>query len=181
MDGAQSHHQELVVCQDELDHSMVIDQGDEPPLSRFPVEVLCQIFVSCLPAETHNFRVSPDLAPLLLTRICRRWREIAVNTPSLWCRLYVRPDKDWPKAAPHYDLWLQRSRGRPLSLAVDCSPKGATKLQRLLRPYKTQVSSLQLLSEDASTAAGLCLQDFSALKQLKIQWQGKHSNETDVA
>ncbi|KAG1747099.1 uncharacterized protein EDB91DRAFT_1116277 [Suillus paluster] len=49
-----------------------------------------------LPTELlfHIFYLSPTskLAPMLLTRICRRWREVAVGMPSLWCMLYMQLD-----------------------------------------------------------------------------------------
>jgi hypothetical protein len=170
MDKSKRLQQQLVGGQDENIHFMV---GHKPALWRLPIEVLCQIFALCLPAETDRFRVSSKLAPILLTWICRRWREVAMNTPSLWCKLYVQvhPDRgDWRKAASYYSLWLKRSRERSLSLAIDCPPNGAAKLERLLRPYNTQISSLLLLSEDAAIAAGLFLQDLPALQKLKLQY-----------
>jgi len=154
MNEVKNLHQQLVGGQHETICSTVLRRGYESALSHLPVEVLCQIFVLCLPAEIHHFRISSNLAPILLTRICRRWREVAVTTPSLWSRLYVNvlPDReDWRKATLCYSLWLQRSRERPLSLAIHCSQNGVpAKLQRLLQPYKTRITSLQLLSEDAA-------------------------------
>ncbi|OAX34341.1 hypothetical protein K503DRAFT_747560 [Rhizopogon vinicolor AM-OR11-026] len=180
MDGVKNLHQQLVGGQDETIHSTVLRRGYESALSRLPVEVLCQIFVLCLPAETRHFRISSKLAPILLTRICRRWREVAVTTPSLWCRLYVNilsDREDWRKTTLCYGLWLQWSRECPLSLAIHCSQNGAAKLQRLLQPYKTQITSLQLLSEDAAIAAELLLPDLPALQKLKLQWRDSRDDE----
>ncbi|KAG1774435.1 hypothetical protein EV702DRAFT_1123786, partial [Suillus placidus] len=59
---------------------------------RLPTEVLCHIFVHCLP-KTDYTRPQSQSPPILLTRICRRWREVAVDMPSLWCRLSIAVDK----------------------------------------------------------------------------------------
>ncbi|KAG1747914.1 uncharacterized protein EDB91DRAFT_1021820, partial [Suillus paluster] len=87
-------------------------------LWRFPTEVLSQIFVHCLP-ETSHFSPAPKLAPVLLTRICRRWRDVAVAMPSLWHRLELKDDhRNWQQQAFCYDLWLKRSQEHPLSLTL---------------------------------------------------------------
>ncbi|KAG1778955.1 hypothetical protein EV702DRAFT_1088781 [Suillus placidus] len=57
---------------------------------RLPTEVLCHIFIHCLP-KTDYTRPQSQSPPILLTRICRRWREVAVDMPSLWCRLSIAP------------------------------------------------------------------------------------------
>ncbi|KAJ7116946.1 hypothetical protein C8R44DRAFT_530335, partial [Mycena epipterygia] len=53
------------------------------PILTIPFEITALIFIYCLP--THG-RVtpSPHAAPLLLTQICTRWREIALEVGQLW-------------------------------------------------------------------------------------------------
>ncbi|KAF9073402.1 hypothetical protein BDP27DRAFT_1191819, partial [Rhodocollybia butyracea] len=60
------------------------------PIRPFPTETLAEIFMHCLPLDTHPFAVR-DLgqAPLLLTVICRHWRRIATDTPRLWSSLHI--------------------------------------------------------------------------------------------
>ncbi|OJA20707.1 hypothetical protein AZE42_06914 [Rhizopogon vesiculosus] len=152
---------------------LVKQKHDGSALWRLPVEILCQIFVHCLP-ETDHLRDSPKFAPILLTGICRRWREIVVNTPGLWCRLYVIVYSDsntWRKAAFFYGLWLKRSQGRPLSLAIECPNPSSTaklELESLLQLYKSRITSLQLPSINAATAAELLLQNLPALQDLTL-------------
>ncbi|OAX34338.1 hypothetical protein K503DRAFT_454175 [Rhizopogon vinicolor AM-OR11-026] len=153
---------------------LVKQKNDGSALWCLPVEILCQIFVHCLP-EIDHLRDSPELAPILLTGICRRWREIVVNTPGLWCRLYVVVYSDnnaWRKAASLYSLWLKRSQGYPLSLAIECpNPYNGTaklELESLLQLYKSRITSLQLLSMKAAVVAEPLLQNLPALQELTL-------------
>ncbi|OAX37663.1 hypothetical protein K503DRAFT_692975, partial [Rhizopogon vinicolor AM-OR11-026] len=82
MNKIQNTCQQLVKDQ-HIVHSMNLHRGYKSALWRLPVEILNQIFVHCLP-ETDHWRISPEEAPILLTKICRQWREVVVNMPSLW-------------------------------------------------------------------------------------------------
>ncbi|KAG1849702.1 hypothetical protein DFJ58DRAFT_888842 [Suillus subalutaceus] len=145
-------------------------------ISRLPTEILSEIFLYCLPEDEHLVYASRQ-APMLLTKICRRWREIAVGFPRLWCRLQVEfwyedwktrasSHEDWQTRAFGYDSWLKRSRGCPLSLRLECG-NDWSELQILLQPYVQQVSSLSLgfISRDGPFR----IEDFQALKDLTIR------------
>ncbi|KAG1875782.1 hypothetical protein F4604DRAFT_1924846 [Suillus subluteus] len=84
--------------------------------------------------------------PMSLTRICRRWREVVVDMPNLWCVLSVEVDgRNWQQAAFCYDSWLKRARGRPLSLRLQFhADDDSTKLQLLLQPHISRVPSLAI-------------------------------------
>lgn len=139
---------------------------------RLPAEVLCHIFDYCLP-DTKHLSPTPDMAPILLTRVCRRWREVAVDMPSLWCRLSIKVFlKDWQHNAFCYDTWLKRSRGRPLSLALQWQEHVLTELQSLLQPYLKHVSSLSILSLENAEKPALVLRNLSELQQLTIRMVG---------
>ncbi|KAF9073398.1 hypothetical protein BDP27DRAFT_1417216 [Rhodocollybia butyracea] len=54
------------------------------PIRRIPLEMLVEIFMRCLPSETHPFAIRDmKQAPLLLTTICRYWRRVAIDTSGL--------------------------------------------------------------------------------------------------
>ncbi|KAH6914383.1 hypothetical protein BKA70DRAFT_1143271 [Coprinopsis sp. MPI-PUGE-AT-0042] len=106
--------------------------------SLLPPELWADIFLYCLPEPPHppettsssstpiqipwyfrDLYVTPLTAPLLLCRICRSWRQIALNLPRLWSRLVVFISLG--RASPSIDLarlWLSRSGTLPLSLSL---------------------------------------------------------------
>ncbi|KAF8200667.1 hypothetical protein BJ912DRAFT_575164 [Pholiota molesta] len=99
------------------------------PIATLPVEVLQEIFLWCLPARpshTQSLYHSLDLrgftprsAPLLLCQVSKLWRDSAISLPNLWTSLdvYVCMGKAQP-AIPLATVWLARSGGLPLSLAL---------------------------------------------------------------
>lgn len=55
-----------------------------------PIEILTTIFANCaLPAEDALHYLETDVAPRLLTHVCKRWRDIACSTPTLWSTICV--------------------------------------------------------------------------------------------
>jgi uncharacterized CHY-type Zn-finger protein len=161
-------------------HSNTSPTTNSSPVHRLPTEVLSQIFLLCFPQD------QPGLDPVLLTAVCRRWREVAVGFPKLWCNLQFQADPnaydsawDWQQRALFYDSLLKRSRGRPLSLKIRCQKYCAPfvchdELNELLRdvlePYIKQISSLTLDFLDVGKP--FTVADFHALKELTIIKRG---------
>lgn len=111
-------------------------------IRRLPTELIQMVFHYCLPAR--NAAMSAREAPLLLGRVCSRWRQIAYTTPTLWSSLHVslprilQPTADQmsidlgiatAELESHMQLkvqrygeameaWLQRSSRTPLSLSI---------------------------------------------------------------
>jgi len=57
--------------------------------------------------------------PLLLSKICSRWRSAAINNPRLWSRLSVHLIGHWSRIHPALvDTWLRRSGACPLTIYV---------------------------------------------------------------
>ncbi|KAF9006866.1 hypothetical protein BDZ89DRAFT_926968, partial [Hymenopellis radicata] len=57
------------------------------PMRSIPNELLVEIFGHCILKEYDDKApdsLDPRAAPWLLTRVSRRWRELAVNFPQLW-------------------------------------------------------------------------------------------------
>ncbi|KAF9016227.1 hypothetical protein BDZ89DRAFT_899818, partial [Hymenopellis radicata] len=57
------------------------------PMRSIPSELLAEIFHHCIP-KTYRLReldaLDPRGAPWLFSEVCRRWRELVLNTPQLW-------------------------------------------------------------------------------------------------
>lgn len=96
--------------------------GDET--QRLPVESLSTIFFHTLSDD----RCGPP--PIVLTLVCRRWREVAISISRLWSQLTL------PKAPSGEDClesffkvitaWLLLSRDVPLSITLDISDESRT-------------------------------------------------------
>ncbi|KAG8790593.1 hypothetical protein FRC12_011476 [Ceratobasidium sp. 428] len=110
-----------------------------PPISALPDEVLCHIFNIAMilpsPSSPSGRRPHKERNTILdITSICSRWRQLAIQTPSLWS---------------HADLQnlrkSVRSSGFPLHLSL---PHGsidtwqAGKLISALQPYSASISSI---------------------------------------
>ncbi|KAJ8078180.1 hypothetical protein PM082_000386 [Marasmius tenuissimus] len=94
------------------------------PFRRLPADIWGDIFVHCLPTNKLNVAVcTVKESPLLLTAVCRTWREIALSTPRLWCALHVCVSglNVHPALQARLEgikMWLDRSGSRPLTLSV---------------------------------------------------------------
>ncbi|KAG2033802.1 hypothetical protein BDR03DRAFT_925007 [Suillus americanus] len=82
MDTINNIHRHLVEKKDKIVQSINLHNKLTRALWRLPTEVICQIFVHRLPKRRHLWVISKQ-APMLLTRICRRWRDVAMGLPSL--------------------------------------------------------------------------------------------------
>jgi hypothetical protein len=220
-----AHEQELALLEDEItrQESILQDlnlQRDQISLSvrnhrlllsntcRLAPELLAEIFIHCLPSNHLPTRSSSE-APLVLLSVCKRWREIAIKTPRLWCGLHVH--------MPNYPLrnsimerrvegvkqWLERSGGDlPLSLSIYCPrrlrhfvnlgeevitgrniPPGlATFVHELVEKYSRRWKSLEvMLPLDAmSFITSLQPQDMPILQHFSVSHSSFHSFDTDA-
>ncbi|KAJ7181111.1 hypothetical protein C8R46DRAFT_866318, partial [Mycena filopes] len=85
------------------------------PILTIPFETTAEIFVHCLPELPAQ--PSGTIAPMLLARICRQWRNIACSTPRLWATLRAVFHR---AIRPNFQLlvseWLRRSHAAPVYL-----------------------------------------------------------------
>lgn len=75
-----------------------------------PFEILSKIFLLCIPEDYWDVppTLHPSECPLLLTRICRFWRDVALATPRLWSCLDL-PGIDDQMIVPCLHRWLRLS------------------------------------------------------------------------
>ncbi|KAJ6577818.1 hypothetical protein B0H19DRAFT_1121453 [Mycena capillaripes] len=91
------------------------------PVLTLPNEIVSEIFVHFMPAHPLFPPLTGIFSPTLLGQICRKWREIALTTSSLWRTIPLSFGRN-PQAAKHHaylcDVWLRRSRCCPLSIQI---------------------------------------------------------------
>lgn len=141
--------QQLVNKEGKITESAILDEELGSVAGRLPVDVLFEIFNYYLLDSDHLSRRS-DPSPIQLASVCRRWRDAAFDMAKLWCKLsfYVEHNsRKWKRSVLYYDAWLQRSRDCPLSLHLrpGYAKGGTAKLRRLIQPYMSRVSSLDII------------------------------------
>ncbi|KAF5372954.1 hypothetical protein D9758_001577 [Tetrapyrgos nigripes] len=120
------------------------------PLRSLPVEILQRVFQNCLESFP---TISTQESPLLLTRICSRWRSVAINTPELWAAIHVVVPKAVHALEPHgakyagiregLQSFLSQSGSLPLSISLQSATDGVyqndteetTRTLELLMPF----------------------------------------------
>jgi hypothetical protein len=166
--------------------SMEAHQGLISCIRRLPPEILAEIFMRCLP---HQLCIKPKsgTAPLILTRICSRWRTVVLNTPRLWRSLDLgcpgRP-KMLQENVAFLQNWLSRARGCPLSLVVDACYWGRDnahkELAELLQPYTSQLARLSFRFNEA-TVLELLLKDVPMLEHLTLRGEIRSWNRRKIS
>ncbi|KAH6895019.1 hypothetical protein BKA70DRAFT_1532363 [Coprinopsis sp. MPI-PUGE-AT-0042] len=59
------------------------------PIRRVPADILTTIFLLCMESYKKSKMVASE-SPLLFTRVCHQWRELAIGTASLWTNISIR-------------------------------------------------------------------------------------------
>ncbi|KAF7980290.1 hypothetical protein HWV62_39063 [Athelia sp. TMB] len=84
---------------------------------RFPAEILSKIFLHSLPALHRDMsEVEP---PLLLERVCRRWKDISRSTPALWSYIKIHfweGQEDFDRRI--VSTYLTRAGNHPLTISL---------------------------------------------------------------
>ncbi|KAJ7766740.1 hypothetical protein B0H16DRAFT_1522390 [Mycena metata] len=103
-----------------LDHSRV-RFGPIRPRATLPPEILGEIFICCVEKNAfYPIDPNPEEPPLLFTRVCRWWKEVALSTPALWNSLSLDFDLMLKNEASvvMYQNWLSRAQSTLLSLSL---------------------------------------------------------------
>ncbi|ESK89145.1 hypothetical protein Moror_5267 [Moniliophthora roreri MCA 2997] len=120
------------------------------PIQRIPRDVLAEIFIKCLP-DDHFPSCNMNDIPLLLTVVCRSWRDLAFSTPRLWNKIHIYlPSTFYESLFPVLSgvvnerregvrKWLDRSGSLPISFAV-CAPLWHTIPPDILEQDTTHLS-----------------------------------------
>ncbi|KAG6852888.1 hypothetical protein C0991_008373 [Blastosporella zonata] len=83
-----------------------------------PTEIMSKIFLQCTDVDGSLTPPNTIDVPLLLTKICRSWRTVAIGTRSLWSRLYLNIKPNAKHQATLLSTWLTRSGTCPLHIYI---------------------------------------------------------------
>ncbi|KAJ6532846.1 hypothetical protein DFH09DRAFT_1181741 [Mycena vulgaris] len=95
------------------------------PVLTLPNEIVSEVFLYSSGAVTSP--VDPA-SPLFLGHICQRWRDIALNTPSLWTRITLNLEAVTSRESQLrlLETWLLRSRDCMLCIGLHQQPSVST-------------------------------------------------------
>ncbi|KAK7063528.1 F-box domain-containing protein [Favolaschia claudopus] len=159
------------------------------PILTLPTEIISEIFKQHLnhifdtqleenQLPLVNLRHAKSAGPLFLSHVCRAWRCIAVNMPSLWCR--VREDS-FLADGKLLTCWLQRAGGQMLHLDLGPDPTQTTRLLPIVAPYSPRWRTFKCslrhpISIPIDTVSGRIL----LLRDLDIRWDGPGSRDLEM-
>ncbi|KAJ7672184.1 hypothetical protein DFH06DRAFT_979499 [Mycena polygramma] len=155
------------------------------PVLTLPPEITSEIFFHCLPtcADEECNTADADEAPLLLLRICRTWRKIAISTPALWASIELAMDRT--HSAELFESWLARVGGCPISAKLSAShalsPASLATFvshscgMKVLELLEMDVATLQVMDEVASGAIHFSSLQKRTLLQTRKSFQWKRS------
>ncbi|KAK7018476.1 F-box domain-containing protein [Favolaschia claudopus] len=141
------------------------------PVSTLPNELIAEIFLHFLP----KYPICPPLAgpnsPIILTHICRSWRDIAIATPRLWRAVSLSGRRSW--ANPNnINLWFSRAGCLPLALRLneaDGYDPAALALMRAVLPYRSRCEYLELRLDDYIPGLPELEGEFPLLRHLDLE------------
>ncbi|KAJ6562556.1 hypothetical protein B0H19DRAFT_1375604 [Mycena capillaripes] len=119
IDRLQSLIDEAARKRERLQHFIDAHLALVSPVRRLPDDVVRDVFVATLPSG-RNPTIISDEGPLLLCRICKSWRTVALTTPRLWASLHIVVPTS-SKLKHLVDLvinWLKRSGTVPLEISM---------------------------------------------------------------
>ncbi|KAF6755283.1 hypothetical protein DFP72DRAFT_338329 [Ephemerocybe angulata] len=84
-------------------------------INSLPLDLLGRIFMACLPSNQLSVMASSE-APLLLTRVCSRWRTVAHSTAALWADVHIVLGNIRPGSFRHPMMDERNSRARQVEM-----------------------------------------------------------------
>ncbi|KAJ7736802.1 hypothetical protein B0H14DRAFT_3612027 [Mycena olivaceomarginata] len=95
------------------------ESGISPPILSLPLEMTAEIFTHFLPIYPLRARLVGTQSPILLSQVCRQWRNIAISLPQLWRAIQLDLGTEFqPHQINLLKSWLQRSESRLLSVGI---------------------------------------------------------------
>ncbi|KAK7018499.1 F-box domain-containing protein [Favolaschia claudopus] len=140
------------------------------PVLTLPNEVIAEIFVHFIPEYPACPPLAGSQSPILLTHICRLWREIAHSTPKLWRAVSLSSRN--PFSLNPNNIWLGRAGCFPLAIRMheaDVDTVHESALSAAILPYRLRCEYLELRLEQYVPYLPRIEGDFPHLKHLDLE------------
>jgi len=139
------------------------------PARRVPEDVFSIVFLEC---SRYDWK-----APLVLGAVCRRWRDIMLNTPRAWALLQVTPTSH----TFHHkllDLWL--SRCGALKVHISLHPFAPPAAVRVICRHEQNIRCLSLFNNSKHLQ-----RRFTELEELRLgpddtYWAGSKPKQREI-
>ncbi|KAF8907036.1 hypothetical protein CPB84DRAFT_1704432 [Gymnopilus junonius] len=103
------------------------ERNRHAPIARLPIEIISEVFLwGFFNTYVGGYDTKPTTFPLLLGKVCHRWRHIAWGLTALWSYLHCCISKR--RCSSQADLlkdWLARSQLRLLSIRITMEDEDA--------------------------------------------------------
>ncbi|KAH8108607.1 hypothetical protein DFH11DRAFT_1691420 [Phellopilus nigrolimitatus] len=111
-------------------------------LSSLPKEILGEIFYWVCPTFNDRFSTEP-MSALILSHVCRLWREVAFTTPKIWTYASLRaPRQSIASPVALTKLWISNSKSCPLVIDLDLSQFASYKKPDSVLPTVKELTAL---------------------------------------
>ncbi|KAF8218130.1 hypothetical protein K438DRAFT_1796355 [Mycena galopus ATCC 62051] len=159
----------------------VVSQLEEVvyPVLTLPSEITIEIFKWCYEG---GMRVLPSVPPLLFTRICHDWRELALSTPALWDTLDDFEFSDPLEDGEFVSTWFSRASTHPLSLGI-IYPEHlleSADLEAVFRRHGSQLRRLNVMTQPDILLDFDTIPSFPLLSELSLVCCPEEDNEFQI-
>lgn len=142
--------QELKESKNQLAAYIKAHEAVIAPIRRIPDDILIEIFMLCLPSA-YEALPDPMKAPLLLTRVCQRWRAVVCAAPMLWSTIYLMVESySVEEAIKATKFWMSSSAQCPLNITLrshDLGPCHSVLELLLPHAHRWRKASFQIPSQ----------------------------------
>ncbi|KAF9534041.1 hypothetical protein CPB83DRAFT_845002 [Crepidotus variabilis] len=135
------------------------------PIRQVPEDILREIFVRCLPQD-HSAPMHSTYTPILLLRICSKWREIAISTPQLWASIHI----PIPHATPYYYSQDEAEMDDYHTKATETTKKRATAVDSWLARSGACPLDISLFSYGMIDST-YCEEIFTVVRKYSMHWK----------
>ncbi|KAF8154450.1 hypothetical protein B0H34DRAFT_716531 [Crassisporium funariophilum] len=170
------------------------------PISNLPVELLSYIFsLSTHATGEHDLSAAQDQSysppiittesvqvPLVLSRVNRHWRRVALGTPGLWSSLCITTEllDSGRLDTTHITSYLALSRNYPLNILIDARDQDWDFYEpEVASEYGLESYTPPISSEHMNTIASLLIPHLSRWKSLSMltdTWSPMHAALTSI-